>query len=108
MTTGNYWDVTVPTKPVGIFDPDGVYDIPFDWVTWLAGLTDTYASHTITAAAGLDVVTSQEIAGVIIVRVREDPLVPLVVGQKYGLTCHIVTTSGQEEDQTVYFKVKEK
>ena len=108
MTTGSFWNVDRPLKPWGYFDPDGVYDIPFDWVTWLAGLTDTYASHTFIAATGIEVVLSGEAAGVITVRVQKDPLETLTPGVKYGLTCRITTTSGQVEDQTVYLKVIEK
>jgi hypothetical protein len=108
MTTGNFWDVTDPKKPFGDFDPNGVYDLPFDWATWLTGLTDTYASHVIVCASGLEEVSSTEDAGVITVRVQASGSPALVAGAKYGVTCRITTASGQVEDQTLYLKVREK
>lgn len=108
MATGNFWDVSNPAKPVGLFDPDGVYDLSIDWSTWLTGLTDTYASHTITCDAGLECSSSAQSGGVITARIMKDPAVDLVLGQKYSITCHIVTASGQQEDQTLYLKIVEK
>lgn len=111
MTTGNFWNVANPDKPFGIFDPDGVYDIPFDWASWLAGLAggaDSYNSHSIIAQTGLSVVLSSQALGIITVRIAKDPVNPLVAGQKYWVTCRIVTTNGQREDQTVYLKIKDK
>ena len=107
-TTGNFWNVDNPLKPWGYFDPDGVYDIPFNWASWLAGLVDTYGSHTIICQQGLTCVQSSEALGVITARIEKDPAEDLSVGVKYGVTCHIVSTNGQKEDQTLYFKVREK
>jgi hypothetical protein len=110
MTTGNFWDVTNPLKPVGPFDVDGVYDIPFDWADWLAGLdpADSYASHTFELDAGLQEVTSAHALGVITIRVQASGTPALVIKQKYGITCHITTTNGQKEDMTLYLKAVEK
>ena len=108
MTTGAFWNVDNPLKPWGPFDPNGVYDIPFDWVTWLAALSDTYASHLIVVATGLECTTSSQTAGVVTARIRKDAMEDLTVGTKYAVTCRITTTSGQVEDQTVYLKVREK
>jgi len=108
MTTGAFWNLENPLKPWGYFDPDGVYDLPFDWASWLAVLVDTYASHAISVAAGLQSVTSSQSAGVITARIQADPVGSLTVGAKYGVTCRITTTNGQVEDQTLYLKVIEK
>ena len=103
MATGNFWDVTAPLKPVGLMDPDGVYDIPFDWASWLSGLTDTYASHSIICATGLQCTQS---AGVITARIKASGA--LNVGSKYAVTCRITTTNGQIEDQTLLLKIIQK
>lgn len=108
MTTGNFWNVTNPAKPFGLFDPDGVYDIPFDWSDWLAGLSDTYGSHMIICETGVECTSSAQAAGVITARIDKDPAETLVASAKYGITCRITTTNGQVEDQTVYLKVVEK
>lgn len=111
MATGNFWNVADdPLKPYGPFDPDGVYDIPFDWATWLANLdvADSYFSHTFELEAGLEEVSSSQALGVITLRVRASGTPALIAKQKYYMTCHIVTTNGQKEDQTLYLKVIEK
>ena len=106
--TGAFWDVTDPLKPFGLFDPNGVYDIPFDWAEWLAGLVDTYASHVITCDPALECTTSAEDEGVVVARFSATGTPALVANQKYFIRCHIVTTGGQEEEQTLYLKVREK
>lgn len=100
--------MTDPLKPFGPFDPEGVYDIPFDWASWLTGLSDTYASHVITCDPALTCVSSAHSAGVVTARFEASGSPALVAGRKYFIRCHIVTTSGQEEDQTLYLKVRDK
>ena len=108
MPTGDFWDETNPAKPFGLFDPDAVMDIPFDWTTYLTGIGSTYGSHVVTAQEGLEVVASSESEGVVTARFRKDPAETLTVGQKYWIRCHIVAADGQEEDQTLYLKITEK
>lgn len=111
MATGDFWNVDNPLKPWGYFDPDAKLDIQFDWATWLSGEGTTYASHTFVVAAGLKAVSSSEAGGVVTVRIAKDDAVDapaLVVGQKYAITCHLVDSDGQEEDQTVYLNMREK
>lgn len=108
MTTGAAWNLDNPLKPWAYFDPDATRDIPFEWDLWLADIESTYASHTITVATGLQVVTSTQSAGVVKVRIKKAVAGTLVVGQKYAVTCHIVASNGEEEDQTLYLKIIEK
>ena len=108
MPTGDFWDQTNPAKPFGLFDPDAVIDIPFDWTAYLTGIGSTYSSHVASAQEGLDVVSSSESDGVVTVRVRKDPAGSLSTGQKYWVRCHIVAADGQEEDQTLWLKITEK
>lgn len=108
MATGSAWNVDNPLKPWALFDPDAVRDIPFEWDLWLADIGSTYSNHSATAQAGLEVVSSLEANGIISVRVRKDPAVELIAGQKYSLTCHIEASDGQEDEQTVYLKITEK
>ena len=108
MATGEAWNLDDPKKPVALFDPNAIRDIPFEWDVWLSDIQSSYASHSFTAAPGLTVVSSVQSGGIIKVRIKKDPVLPLVVGQTYSLTCHIIAADGQEEDQTLYFKISEK
>jgi hypothetical protein len=108
MATGSAWNVDNPLKPWALFDADAVRDIPFEWDLWLADIGSTHSNHSATAQAGLEVVTTSEADGVILVRVRKDPEADLIAGQKYWVTCHMEAADGQEDDQTVYLKIAEK
>lgn len=109
MTTGAYWNVKDnPLKPWGWFDVNAKILYPFDWVTWLADSGTTYASHTCTAEAPLEIISSSQISGVIIAKVGVLSGETPVDGQKYAITCHIVCANGEEEDQTLYLKIRQK
>lgn len=108
MTTGTAWNVTNPLKPWAYFDPDAVRDIAFEWDVWLTSIGSTYASHAITAATGIEVVSSDEDAGIITVRVRKLAGETLVVGDRYAVKCSIVAADGQKDDQTLYLEIIEK
>lgn len=104
--SGNFWDFTDPRKPWGPFDPSDFIDIPFDIADWLAGLPDTYSSHTVKVDDALTVVQSAQSAGVVVVRVRATA--PTTIAEDtYVVTLHAVTTGGQEKDFTARLKVKE-
>jgi hypothetical protein len=108
MATGSFWNVTDPLKPWGYHDKDSIILYPFDWNDWLADSITTYASHTATVEAPLEVKSSTHAAGVITVKVGTVLAGVPVVGQKYALKVHIVCANGEEEDQTVYLKIREK
>jgi hypothetical protein len=38
---GPGWDLTDPTRPIGIKDPDSVIDVTLDWTDVMADITDT-------------------------------------------------------------------
>lgn len=108
MTTGSFWNVDNPLKPVGLFDPDSVLDLPFDWVAWLAEEGTTYASHEIVCDPNLECVASAHSLGIIRARIQKASAGVLVAGQKYVVTCRITDSIGQVEDQTGYLKIFEK
>lgn len=105
--TGSYWNVDDPLKPWGLFDPNSVIDVPFDWNDWLAAEGTSYASHTFSSMAGLEVASSTEDGGIITARVQADGETALKVGKKYSVTCRLTDSGGQVMDQTVWFKVAE-
>lgn len=109
MATGAAWDLTNPLKPVALFDPDAVRDIPFEWDAWLADIGSTHASHeAYVVPGGLQVVSSSEAGGVVKVRVQKDPAGTLTPGVKYSVRCRIVAANGEQDDQTVWLKITEK
>ena len=82
-------------------DPDAVLDYEWDWAAWLG--TDTIASHTVTAATGLTVDTSEATTTAVTAWLSGG-----TVGQTYSVTCHVVTAAGREDDRTVTVTVMER
>ena len=108
MPTGSFWNVDNPLKPWGYHDDESIIIYPFDWATWLSDSGTTYSSHTATVDDPFEVASSTQSGGVINVKVKTKAGQTATVGSKYALTCHIVCANGEEEDQTVYLKVREK
>mgnify|MGYP003594344428 FL=1 len=82
-------------------DPDAVLDYEWDWSAWLG--TDTIASHTVTAATGLTVDTSEATSTAVTAWLSGGS-----VGMSYAVTCHVVTAAGREDDRTVTVTVMER
>ena len=82
-------------------DPDAVLDYEWDWSAWLG--TDTIASHTVTASAGLTVDSTEATDTAVTVWLSGG-----TVGQTYSVTCHVVTAAGREDDRTVTVTVMER
>lgn len=108
MATGAYWNLTDPLKPWGYHDRDSIIIYPFDWNEWLADSGTSYASHTASVEDPLEVAATAQSAGIITVKVKTKAGGSPTVGQKYALKVHIVCANGEEEDQTVYLKIREK
>lgn len=82
-------------------DPDAVLDYEFDWSAWLG--TDTIATHTVTAAAGLTVDSTEATTTTVTARLSGG-----TDGASYAVTCHIVTAAGREDDRTATITVQER
>lgn len=112
MATGDFWNVDNPKRPVGELDVEGVYDVPWDWSEWLAEISATVGTHTITPTSPLEIVESSQIEGntKVIGRVKVGAAYVEAdhLNKKFPVTCHIVASDGQEEDQTLWFKIVEK
>lgn len=99
----SFWDISNPLKPKGIKDPNAVLDYPVDFSAWLADITDTYDSHTVTCTGGLVCNSSSESAGVI------TPLLSAgTLGETATFTIRITTTAGRIDDRTFYLKIQER
>ena len=82
-------------------DPDAVLDYEWDWAAWLG--TDTIASHTVTASAGLTVDSTEATDTAVTAWLSGGS-----VGMSYAVTCHVVTAAGREDDRTVTVTVMER
>jgi hypothetical protein len=76
------------------------YDISF--VAWLAGLNDTGESVVVGAEAGLTLLTSTLLAGVVKVWLDGG-----VDGSSYKVTVTLTTTGGRVKQEEIVIKVKE-
>ena len=91
-----------PGKPTIDKDPDAVLDYTWDFTDWLDAITDTLASHTVTAT---DVtVNSSSILGKTVVAW----ITGGAVGVRGAATARVVTAGGRTDDRTIYFKIKER
>lgn len=116
MTTGAYWDLSDPRKPLGELDVHAKLDIPWDWSTWLAEVGTTLATpdpagHDFTLVqAPLMIIQSAQTDNdtKVVARVAVDPglyVEATHLNKKFAVTCHIVAADGQEDDRTLWFKI---
>lgn len=109
VTAGDFWDITDPAKPIGEFDPNAKLRFPLTVQDILDGMGTTYASHEIIAALPVEVLDpGTHAAGVV------TPFIGLLdgstwsLGDKLAVTIRIVGADGQQDDRTVYLKLKER
>lgn len=83
-------------------DPDAVLQYTFDWTAWLTG-SETLTDATVTADTGLDVsaVTNDTTAVTF-------TLSGGTVGERYKVVCHITTSAGQQNDDTLVVDVRDR
>lgn len=99
----SFWDVSNPAKPKGIKDPNAVLDYPISFAVWLADISDTYQSHTVTTTGGLVCNSSSEALGVI------TPILSAgTLGETASFSIRVVTAAGRIDDRTFYLKITER
>jgi hypothetical protein len=89
--------------PEIVKDPDAVLDYPVDWALWLADVSDTLSSHTVTADAGLTV-DSSSISGTKVIAWLSGG----TAGETYQVVYHVVTAAGREDDRSIFVKITER
>ena len=82
-------------------DPSAVLDYVWDWTAWLEG--DVISSHTVTPADGITVNSSSSTGAAVTVWVSGG-----TAGQRYLVTCRIVTTGGRTDERTILFVVTQR
>ncbi len=101
MTTDTYIEIGQYVPSIKK-DPEAVLDYTFDWTDWLAGISDTIASRTVTGT-GVTIDSS----------VLATPLVTAwvsggTVGAIATVECKIVTAGGRTDERTIYLIIEER
>lgn len=93
-------------------DPQARLDFTWDWGDWIV-TGDPIASYTLTAETGLAYEDDNLHASP--TTDADDAAVTAwvsvdggAVGDRLGITCHIVTAAGREDDRTKYFLIIER
>lgn len=100
---GAFWDLTDPTRPNGVKDPDSTIDITFDWSPILADMgNDTIANIAFILGGGLTsagTVPNGALATVLVAGGTK--------GVEASITCRITTAStpARIDDRTVYLTI---
>lgn len=107
MTTDTYVTDPVTGKVSISKDDKAVLDYTFSWVNWLADVTDTITSKTVSIKNddGTLIVNSSSISGANKVVVW---LSAGTVGKTYQLECSIVTAAGRTDERSIYVTVKDR
>ncbi len=110
MATGAAWNVDDPLKPWALWDPDANIKIPVYLDDWIAELSTGYGSHTVTAAAPLEVADAGTyVDGVIAVRMKLVTSPTYTAGKKYPFTIRLTGADGiTKDDRTLWLKVKDR
>lgn len=108
--TGAAWDLSDPLKPVALFDTDAIRVIPFDASQLLTSMGTSYGSHSVIAADPLECVSpgAPDVDGVIPIRMRVKAGATFVKGTKYPFTVRLVGADGQQDDRTLWLKLKDR
>ena len=82
-------------------DPSAVLPYQWNWTDWL--VTDTIASHTVTAPTGLTLASSSATTTAVTAWLSGG-----TVGAYYDVVCRIVTAGGKTEDRTMQIRVQDR
>ncbi len=82
-------------------DPSALLDYEFDWSTWLNG--DTISSFTVSASAGLTVVSSTATSTAVTAWLSGG-----TAGGAYSVTCNIQTAGGRIDERSIVVNVMDR
>lgn len=108
LTAGDFWNITNPKKPKGELDPNAILRIPMGVSDMLDKMATTYADHQLIPQAPLVVVEKGAYAtGYVYPLISCDPITPEQLGQTFTLVLRVIGADGQQDDRTMYLKIKE-
>jgi hypothetical protein len=102
MTTETYSEIGT-NRPSIPKDPNAVLDYTFDWTDWLALVSDTISTVTVTGAGGVTIQSSTQVGALVTAWVSGG-----VASTVASVTCRIVTAGGRTEERTIYLLVQER
>jgi hypothetical protein len=88
--------------PVIDKDPGSVLDYTVDWTDWLADVSDTISTSSVTAS-GITKDSSNNTTAKVTAWLSGG-----TAGQMPSATYRIVTTGGRTDERTIYFNIKER
>jgi hypothetical protein len=101
MTTETY-TISASGKASITKDPDAVLDYSLDLTDWLAGISDTLTSHSVTGDGV--VIDSSAIDGSLVVAWISGG----TAGETASATFRFTTTVGRTDDRTIFLKIKDR
>lgn len=88
--------------PVIDKDPDAILDYSIDWTEWLADVSDTISTATVTVS-GITKNTSSNTQTKVTAWLKGG-----IASQMPSATFQIVTAGGRTDERTIYFNIKER
>lgn len=85
-------------------DPDATLDYTWDWTEYLAEISDTIQSFTVTPDATLSLVGASVVSGTKVVAYISGGQ----VGVPASAVCRITTVDGRIDDRTIHFNIIQK
>jgi hypothetical protein len=85
-------------------DPEERLGYSWDWSDWLAGVSDTIESATVTIPEGLTAVEPAVIAGAFVTQRVSGG----TVDDTYKMVCKVTTTGGLVVKELIYVTIREK
>lgn len=86
-------------------DPDAALEYTFDWTDWLAEVSDTIDSYTLTVS-GVTKTSDARVGARVTVWVSGGTVNALAAPA--SIACRIVTAGGRTEDRTIYLLIRER
>ncbi|MGW1492549.1 phage fiber-tail adaptor protein [Streptomyces sp. NPDC002402] len=83
-------------------DPSALLDYSWDWSEWLAEITDTISSATVTVPTGLTAVGSPVVDdGFVTQRISGGSL-----AETYAVVCQITTAGGLIDERSIHLTIR--
>jgi hypothetical protein len=109
VTAGDFWDITNPKKPFGEFDPDSRLTFRLTVADIFENMGSPYGNHTIELPTDspLEIISpGSHVDGVIDVTIGIASGAEYALGTKYPFTLRAVAQDGQQDDRTLWLKIK--
>jgi len=108
VTAGELWNISKPDKPQCDFDPNARLRIRMGIQDILDKMGTTYGNHIFLDSPVMEAAdTGVHNAGVVVPLIQVKSGAVYQLGAKYAFTIRIIGADGQQDDRTMYFRLKE-